>query len=75
MKFSLKQLFTSHNLINFFFILFLIGIVYALFSSKLVEEGFGCRDILQSKSCKKDKRCKWIRSPKGIPSYCTLNRD
>ena len=70
MKFSLKKLFTRHNLINFFYILFLIGIVYALFSSKLVVEGLRCRDHPKSNLCNKDKRCNWIKANKGQPGRC-----
>jgi hypothetical protein len=65
MKFSFKKLFTIYNVINFFFIIFLIRIVYALFSKKLVLEGWtDCMNIpnKSKEECKKYPDCLWILS-------------
>ena len=76
MKFSLKKLFTRHNLINFFYILFLIGIVYALFSSKLVVEGM-CSKKKTKSTCENDssRNCLWRKKiVNGIKVHYCINK-
>jgi len=63
MKFSFKKLFAANNVINYLYILFLIGIVYSLFSKNHVVEGWtDCMKIpnKSKKECKKYPDCKWF---------------
>lgn len=64
MKFSLKKLFTTNNVIKFLYILFLFGVVYSLFSKKLVLEGYiDCMKIPNKNKTECNKlypECKWI---------------
>jgi uncharacterized protein YbdZ (MbtH family) len=63
MKFSLKKLFTANNVINFLYILFLFGVVYSLFSKKIVLEGWTDCMKIPNKSkteCQKYPDCRWF---------------
>jgi hypothetical protein len=76
MKFSFKKLFTTNNVINFFYILFLIGIVYALFSSKLVLEGMCSKQKTKTKCENHSSRnCLWKKKiVDGINVYYCINK-
>ena len=76
MKFSFKKLFTIYNVINFFFIIFLIRIVYSLFSSKLVLEGM-CSKQKTKSACENDssRNCLWRKKiVNGIDFHYCINK-
>ena len=76
MKLSFKKLFTTNNVINFFYILFLFGIVYALFSSKLVVEGM-CSKQKTKSACENDssRNCLWRKKiVNGIDVHYCRNK-
>ena len=76
MKFSFKKLFTIYNVINFFFIIFLIRIIYSLFTKKLVIEGWtDCMKIpnKSKKECKKYPDCIWLHYRSGAADCMDKN--
>ena len=76
MKFSFKKLFTTYNVINFFFILFLFGIVYSLFSKKLVVEGM-CSKRKTKSTCENhsSRNCLWKKKiVDGLNVHYCINK-
>jgi hypothetical protein len=64
MKLSIKKVFTIYNIITFGYIVFLITIVYALISKKLVIEGMWTKSKCgaqktKTKCNKSNGHCKW----------------
>jgi hypothetical protein len=66
MKFSFKKLFTGKPFVNYLYILFLIGIIYLLFSKTNVLEGFGCHVITSKAPCNNSTlyKCRWTTKNK-----------